>query len=104
MGSTVKTLITVTSLPRAEIVAIAARVFVGLIAVPTVVGNDGLQYRLYELLSRPNRTHVDAGRNARCSRRNTGFDSRNISATRQAPTSPHEQGTSDIFHSVDISS
>jgi hypothetical protein len=44
-----------------------------------------------------NRRHVDVSRNARRSRRNTVFDFRHISATRQAPTSPHEHEYVPIF-------
>jgi len=55
--------------------------------------------------AKPYSRHVHVRGNARRVRRNTVFDSRNISATRQAPTAPYEREVSiDIFHLVDISS
>src|SRR5258705_5542527 len=55
-----------------------------------VMGQDGPECRLCELLSCSNRRYVHDSRNGRRSKRNTVFDSRNTSATRQAPTTPYE--------------
>src|SRR5258707_9188350 len=62
-----------------------------------VMGQDGPECRLCELLSCSNRRHVHDSRNGRRSKRNTVFDSRNTSATRQAPTTPYEHYCVPIF-------